>query len=627
MTVPFNVLAIIWFLFTGFGASLAPGDSGSGDSKLSRTTSPLPLSLIHGASVGAADTRKASETCQHGHSSDGACVCQYPRVLRNDSQGKAHCAIKDCGHGNYSFESGLCDCFSGWRIAGPSNPLGYLIGRCDQFQCQSHVMCREKLGLEEATCPVSGWNCDCGLLRAGFGTESARCMFPWWALAAKLTTWATTIFRWLWFVTLWVAAVLLPFGKNVIGSADGCSISMLKDDFAWSRFALELGVWLYLMVGYAYLLSALIWLSCMVAALFVVLGCLALGACCMAAAAFGEGVGGFCSAADPCAASCECIACDGAENACCCCCNEALYCSPFQSDLVVPAALYYDPICFMGVSPRDCDTCCCCCGPSCRNSRIRHVIEPFLRHLLSAFPTMPQNMLGGLVGFILGTHALRNRYDPNSRLVRALAMPCRSFTNRGDRWRGLVYEWLHERDASEAVALSGTTVAEMQRDSSSGGGSPRMIFGSVVVDRQSGEFTSSDHIFNYDDYEANLCWICQTPADRWDLWTVCRHAFCERCSSEMLRRRMPCPLCRVRSNRVQRREAKALEMESLEASLESGNFQDCRHAKTRAVVNSGRCGSSSSATYSAVASVNSPEPQRMPPVMPRNPNRGACFNE
>lgn len=57
---------------------------------------------------------------------------------------------------------------------------------------------------------------------------------------------------------------------------------------------------------------------------------------------------------------------------------------------------------------------------------------------------------------------------------------------------------------------------------------------------------------SYDDYKENRCWICQEQpsCETWDLWLSCRHLYCAKCSTKMLQRRMPCPLCRVASSVV-----------------------------------------------------------------------------
>lgn len=166
-------------------------------------------------------------------------------------------------------------------------------------------------------------------------------------------------------------------------------------------------------------------------------------------------------------------------------------------------------------------------------------------------PLDTRKYVGGLVGLIVGTHPVMNSYDPESRIVHMLTNPCWSLAHRGPRWRQAVYQWLHEIDAPTAVERVGLTVAEGQQDSNSN----RIVYGGVVVECETGTHTQADNIFNFDDYNANLCWICQDSANNWDLWFSCHHAFCEKCSNEMLRRRMPCPLCRVRSSRVIRRKA------------------------------------------------------------------------
>ncbi|CAE7876221.1 RNF8, partial [Symbiodinium sp. KB8] len=58
---------------------------------------------------------------------------------------------------------------------------------------------------------------------------------------------------------------------------------------------------------------------------------------------------------------------------------------------------------------------------------------------------------------------------------------------------------------------------------------------------------------SFNDYMENQCWICQdNQSKEFDLWLSCGHIFCSRCSTEMLRRQMPCPLCRTASSSVLR---------------------------------------------------------------------------
>lgn len=195
-----------------------------------------------------------------------------------------------------------------------------------------------------------------------------------------------------------------------------------------------------------------------------------------------------------------------------------------------------------------------------------------MRLLAETLPRLPENMLGGILGFLLGTHPLRNQYDSDSQVVRILARPCWTLSNRSERWRRYIYEWLHEREAHEAVSLQGGAVAEIRRE----GGSNRSTIGGVVIEHELGTFSSADSIFNFEDYESKTCWICQNPADRWDLWISCRHVFCERCSSEMLKRSMPCPLCRVRSGRILRRAALEQELADVADAVEGSGLMESK---------------------------------------------------
>lgn len=174
------------------------------------------------------------------------------------------------------------------------------------------------------------------------------------------------------------------------------------------------------------------------------------------------------------------------------------------------------------------------------------------RALAIYFPKMPENMLGGIIGWLVGTHPLRNNYDPDSAVVLALSRPCWAMSNRNERWRREVYQWLHEQDAVEAASRTGQTVAEPDGSGLSTG---QIRYGGVVVECEVGAFSPAQRIFNFEDYERNCCWICQDASSEWDMWNSCRHVFCKKCSGEMMRRRMPCPLCRVRSDQVLRRGA------------------------------------------------------------------------
>lgn len=333
---------------------------------------------------------------------------------------------------------------------------------------------------------------------------------------------------------------MLPFGKNLIGSTDRYSSAVMFHDFAWSIFILKLGVWLYAFFITLYMLLVTMWITVFVVIILVLLALMALFACMTAC----EGGAGGLSVGE--AASC------GSCNECC----AFELCSCCGPGVDTPALLYlYNPA-FMphgtawGPGDCACHRCGCCRGTFCWSCL---VFTPCLRFLVGVFPHIPENMLGGVVGWYLGTHPRRNNYDPRSPIVRLFASPCWSLANRSEGWRLNVYQWLHERDAFEITAQAGMTVAEPRREADS------LTFGDVCVEPSEGMFTVDDRIFNFEDYHSNRCWICQDSSPSWDLWVSCRHSFCQRCSSEMLRRRMPCPLCRVRSTRIDRRRNDVLE--------------------------------------------------------------------
>jgi hypothetical protein len=74
----------------------------------------------------------------------------------------------------------------------------------------------------------------------------------------------------------------------------------------------------------------------------------------------------------------------------------------------------------------------------------------------------------------------------------------------------------------------------------------------IYIARQFDIVTDSCVASSFDDYKRGECWICRDNNEEWDLWVSCHHLFCRDCSTEMLHRKMPCPLCRVASSTVLR---------------------------------------------------------------------------
>jgi len=73
-----------------------------------------------------------------------------------------------------------------------------------------------------------------------------------------------------------------------------------------------------------------------------------------------------------------------------------------------------------------------------------------------------------------------------------------------------------------------------------------------VIERSFDEVDDNLLASSFEAYRNNICVICQQGNEKWDLWSSCRHLFCQDCSSEMLGRGMSCPLCRTSSTIVVR---------------------------------------------------------------------------
>jgi len=274
-------------------------------------------------------------------------------------------------------------------------------------------------------------------------------------------------------------------------------------------------------------------------------------------------------------ASPECGGCGGscADGPACGCCD---YCS---NGAGVPAGdpdlLFY----MGGPFPGDTDcTCDCCTGlgkfPLCLP----------LAKLLLHFPRRPANMWGGFVGYVsLGTHPKsREVYSGGSRVVDFFGFRGeRDLHGEGD-WRRRFAAYLQAGSAqagghqAPAPAQQHMPQAQTYMDApsarsqgSSFGSSRSRTFTPGSLSSSAGRRVGRveepfDRVLDncrnssYEDYENGDCWICcdSKAQPTWDLWLQCGHLFCTRCSEEMLKRKLPCPLCRQVSYNVKRGPAK-----------------------------------------------------------------------
>jgi hypothetical protein len=203
--------------------------------------------------------------------------------------------------------------------------------------------------------------------------------------------------------------------------------------------------------------------------------------------------------------------------------------------------------------------------------------------MMWVFPAMPENMWGGLVGLWMGTRtntSTERLYQGGSDLVDFLGMSWRRTQDLHDNssWRQQVHDFLIGEDSTPAglarqqapgyrSAMGARPEYEVLDETGDGRvvplaangearrmrtiGAARVLYVDRAFSREEDRCVQS----SYDDYKQNECWICRSGNIEWDMWQSCHHLFCASCSTERLKRRMPCPLCRVASTTVLRGKA------------------------------------------------------------------------
>eukprot|EP00929_Paragymnodinium_shiwhaense_P018749 TRINITY_DN13000_c0_g2_i2.p1 TRINITY_DN13000_c0_g2~~TRINITY_DN13000_c0_g2_i2.p1 ORF type:complete len:554 (+),score=98.23 TRINITY_DN13000_c0_g2_i2:151-1812(+) len=493
----------------------------------------------------------------------------------------------NCRHGVLDKKDKVCKCYDGWATAGITDTLDFLEGVCEQYHCQSDEMCQKVLNIPYATCPVKNWNCYCGfswsLYNSLHGYETPQkegggeCMGLMYTISVFCTESIWYVMERAWLVFMLPAVLLLPFGRkraicdhgrqtmwNAIlrcGSpGERCngecvnrstySFEFFLDDIAWTVFVLDLMCWTYAFLFTAYLIAMALWSIVLWTLVILVM----LMACCFALC-FALGEGGTCFEDASCGSGCT-----GCDPGHCYCLS---YMAPSNAPQGADAAFYnggvypVDPVFGYtgyggyGVQDEDTQSQVSCCWVLCFP----------LAWLVYVIPAFPENMWGGLLGYYcFGTHAMA----PEDRLYTggngcidflALSWMRRADLHARDDWRRRVRTFIESGGVAEG---RGDRESLLQRDGGNGTtsvkiGNAHAILAGREFDQQADRCVTS----SFEDYSKNECWICTSACDEWDLWLQCRHLYCMRCSSEMLRRRMPCPLCRVFSTAVLRGKAKA----------------------------------------------------------------------
>lgn len=494
-----------------------------------------------------------------------------------------------CLHGTWNPTSRHCNCNAGWRVSGPTDTLSFLQGVCEQSLCESDSKCNSDLeGIldygDTATCNIQGWNCNCGWKYAfgqswtGSESESAKCMGVLYTLSVSGTDAMLDYMRSAWKLFVVLAVLFLPFGQMAVRcqhrnpdifkmahsvgfhgffdwdyDCDGRCIEGggqgWMNNLAWSLYIIDLGVWTY---AFAFVLwcvflvswSIMVWLMMLVIMIAVAIATLVAGACACA----GDGGSSDCSCCGSCEGHhwCECNG--GCDNGGGCCDGWT------NTDELIwynTSTDFYHG----GPSPD---------GRGCCHSHVTycHLWRP-VAWLLHKFPVAPANLWGGVFGYVIGTHPSSPcPYQGNSWCINRLSFRTSRDLRSNSEWRERVQRYIFsfsnpDPNGSPArhLVTNAPTQPLLQASRTCIASGTRFIQTDRPFDKEHDRIVSS----SFDDYQKNECWICcganervapDSENNQWHLWTQCGHLFCAQCSNEMLRRKMPCPLCRRASSSI-----------------------------------------------------------------------------
>ena len=136
-----------------------------------------------------------------------------------------HPIAPPCFHGVKRHADDLCDCDPGWRLSGPTDAVQFLLGRCDQFMCESTAQCQALLPeVQNPSCPILGWNCYCGAQWSLAGTltghenADAKCMGLLYVFSIQGSEALEWLFTWVWKVFALLSFLCLPLGQCRAGA-------------------------------------------------------------------------------------------------------------------------------------------------------------------------------------------------------------------------------------------------------------------------------------------------------------------------------------------------------------------------------------------------------------------------
>ena len=519
-----------------------------------------------------------SDCSYRGDCVNGKCIC-------SDNWGGSHCTLRrsrNCKHGNYSEADGTCTCDPHWKTAGFTDTVDWIDGSCSQYQCNSTATCRTMTGFSGASCPIKGWNCYCGFGHLGYQTDRVGCMSFLYAFSvASFRFYREACLIWIWRIAGFAALVSLPFGSrrnrcdhhrswlarfrhSCTGRPSSCHGECVRErrwkvrnDLSLSLYWLKVGAWWYgflTLIGltFVFIWSIILWILLLVAA--VAAAC----AACQKASDSGDNNCGACGACGGDGGSCgECCG-----NCCCPQYGRGYYGNNVNIIYIGGPTPDYD--CCYGCtdsrttqtsSSDDCCSCSCCCTPC----------KPLL-WMIRSYPTIPPNLHGGVVGYLMGTHITQEGKGKKTRT----SCPCTRLKyimslewwhrprdlRDNDAWRTTVQQHVRPEPSAPMANMmdlrtqNGQVRTEMQPPSS------RIIYTTplteapityienIPISTHHGSIPEDTRVWNREHYAENECWICNEGSGIWYIWGPCGHVYCEKCSRSMLERSMPCPLCR-----------------------------------------------------------------------------------
>ena len=184
----------------------------------------------------------------------------------------------------------------------------------------------------------------------------------------------------------------------------------------------------------------------------------------------------------------------------------------------------------------------------------KYIFTP-LYYLLQTCPSMPDNLQGGIVGYIAGTHIL-NSCNVNKYIGSILSLRwARVHIDLRDNieWHNKINHYITNNYNTISITPSLKSIKRFTSRSSfiHSESVIQSIYNYIVL--YTYDYPIIDNklsYFNLEFIRDDECWICNQMPSRWHKWG-CDHVFCQTCSFYMIEKDIPCPLCRKVSTIVQ----------------------------------------------------------------------------